>query len=195
LSGLAKELQLDKNSAHHRVRKATSAGYLANLEHRRGKPAQIVLAEPLPEEGDILPAPGAVEAWAEYTLVASTPPDSFQHSNTSQKAEPDQGDVGVGATVGGGVVLDPTVAVLEDAESSSNTSLQQPNPLFSKDLSGTVGVLEPIQGGHPLKEGDRSADDPDRSRVKVREVWPPALGPEGDDVFDIGQRPGWGQWN
>jgi len=66
LAALAKELKLDKNSVHHRVRKATAAGYLANQETRKGKPAQIVLAEPLPEEGEVLPAPGALECWSHY---------------------------------------------------------------------------------------------------------------------------------
>src|SRR5262249_12497438 len=55
-----------KNSVHHRVRKATAAGYLANQETRRGKPAQIVLAEPMPEEGEVLPAPGVLECWSHY---------------------------------------------------------------------------------------------------------------------------------
>jgi hypothetical protein len=66
LTALAKEMKLDKNSVHHRVRKAISAGYLANQETRRGKPAQIVLADPLPEESEVLPPPGVLECWSYY---------------------------------------------------------------------------------------------------------------------------------
>jgi hypothetical protein len=66
LTALAKELGLDKNSVHHRVRKAIAAGYLSDQETRRGKAAQIVLAEPLPEEGEILPAPGVLECWSDF---------------------------------------------------------------------------------------------------------------------------------
>jgi hypothetical protein len=64
LATLAKELELDKNSVHHRVKKAIAAGYLANQETRKGKAAQIVLAEPLPEEGEVLPAPAVLECWS-----------------------------------------------------------------------------------------------------------------------------------
>jgi hypothetical protein len=66
LTALAKELKLDKNSVHHRVKKAITAGYLANQETRKGKPAQIVLAEPLPEDGQVLPAPEVLECWSQY---------------------------------------------------------------------------------------------------------------------------------
>ena len=66
LAALAKELKLDKSSVHHRVRKAIAAGYLANQETKKGKAAQIVLADPLPKEREVLPAPGALERWSDY---------------------------------------------------------------------------------------------------------------------------------
>jgi hypothetical protein len=73
LSALARELGLDKNSAHHRVKKAIARGYLTNQEDKRGKPAQIVLGDPLPPDDDILPDPqlleqavgGVLECWSE----------------------------------------------------------------------------------------------------------------------------------
>src|SRR5262249_32301875 len=58
---LAKEMGLDKNSAHHRVRKAIERGYLVNREDKRGMPARIALADPLPEEIVILPDPEVLE--------------------------------------------------------------------------------------------------------------------------------------
>jgi hypothetical protein len=43
LTTLAKEMELDKNSVHHRVRKAVDRGFLVNREEKRGLPARIAL--------------------------------------------------------------------------------------------------------------------------------------------------------
>lgn len=53
-------LKLDKTSASRRVRAATTAGYLENTESKRGVAAKIVLADPLPEERELLPTPDEV---------------------------------------------------------------------------------------------------------------------------------------
>src|SRR5262249_9842664 len=55
LTALAKRMRLDKNSVHHRVRKAIGRGYLINREEKRGMPARIAIADPLPDEIEILP--------------------------------------------------------------------------------------------------------------------------------------------
>lgn len=57
---LAKRLNLDKSATSRRVRVATEKGYLINLEERKGKPAQLVPGEPLPDEKPVLPAPDEV---------------------------------------------------------------------------------------------------------------------------------------
>lgn len=54
---LATALGLDKSVASRRFMVARQAGYLDNLEWRKGRPARIVLAEPLPEEKVIFPTP------------------------------------------------------------------------------------------------------------------------------------------
>ena len=54
---LARELNLDKASASRRWNSARARGYLKNLESGRGKPARIVLADPLPDDREILPTP------------------------------------------------------------------------------------------------------------------------------------------
>src|SRR5262249_8612563 len=82
LTALAKKLGLDKNSVHHRVRKGITAGYLLNEELRKGKPARIVLGDPLPDEGGVLPPPEALDA-----CTHMSPPESLQHSNSDQKPE------------------------------------------------------------------------------------------------------------
>ena len=44
------------------LRDATDRGYLVNLEIRRGRPARIVLGDPMPEMVKLLPEPGDLGA-------------------------------------------------------------------------------------------------------------------------------------
>ena len=57
---IAEELKLDKGAASRRVRAAIQAGYLENLEPRKGRRSRIVLGEPLPERLELLPMPEAL---------------------------------------------------------------------------------------------------------------------------------------
>jgi hypothetical protein len=50
-------LHLDKSVVSRRVAAAMEAGVLRNLENRKGRPARLVLGNPLPEEIEILPRP------------------------------------------------------------------------------------------------------------------------------------------
>jgi hypothetical protein len=61
-SALAKALNLDRGPVSRRVRVAIDRGYLTNREDRRGRPARLVLGDPLPDEQEILPRPEALEA-------------------------------------------------------------------------------------------------------------------------------------
>lgn len=61
LPTLANRLGLDKSVVSRRWRVARDGGYLVNLEERRGRPARLVIGEPLPEEVAILPPPGSLE--------------------------------------------------------------------------------------------------------------------------------------
>ena len=61
LTQIAKLLEVDKASASRRWRVARDRGYLQNLETRRGRPARIVIAEPLPDDIEILPSPKTLE--------------------------------------------------------------------------------------------------------------------------------------
>jgi hypothetical protein len=65
---LAHLLNLDKSATSRRWQNARARGYLRNLEDRRGKPAQIVLGDPLPNEVDILPS---LERLSEHWSIAS----------------------------------------------------------------------------------------------------------------------------
>ena len=59
---VAEELEIDKAAASRRVRTAVGRGYLKNLEDRKGHPAQLVLAEDMPEDQEILPTPEDLES-------------------------------------------------------------------------------------------------------------------------------------
>jgi hypothetical protein len=58
---VAAQLGIDKSSASRRVRAATERGYLRNLEDRRGRPARLVLGDPLPADVTILPTAEELE--------------------------------------------------------------------------------------------------------------------------------------
>jgi hypothetical protein len=59
---LAEELELDKSAAWRRVRTAIDLGYVKNLEERKGRPAQLVPGEPLPDDLEVLPAVARLQA-------------------------------------------------------------------------------------------------------------------------------------
>lgn len=58
---LAGALKLDRSATWRRVRAALTAGYIDNLEERKGRPYRLVPGEPLPKEVEILPPPEALE--------------------------------------------------------------------------------------------------------------------------------------
>ena len=54
---IRKKLELDKSTISRRVAAAIEAELLRNREIRKGRPAQLVLGEPLPEQIELLPHP------------------------------------------------------------------------------------------------------------------------------------------
>jgi hypothetical protein len=203
LTALARDLKLDKNSVHHRVKKATAPGYLANLETRRGKPAQIVLADPLPEEGEILPLPAALECWSDFR--GDSQEGVYLASGGNGHLVINQG-VTEGAQEG----IPPSD--IHPPENGSNTPTAASTPSngdgaawgpFSRyprddvepvcDRCGVPGSdvhgqLIRAHGGlfHPRCATEERAKGPWRGRT--REVPPdrrPALGPPGDSLDDL----------
>ena len=77
-TGIATVLKLDKSAASRRVRVAINKGYLINNEKQRGKPLQLVVGDPLPEEVEILPSPetlsGCTVASDSGDITHPTPP-------------------------------------------------------------------------------------------------------------------------
>jgi hypothetical protein len=62
LARSASKLALDKSATSRRVKDAADRGYLINLETRRGRPARIVLGDPMPDMVKLLSDPGELTA-------------------------------------------------------------------------------------------------------------------------------------
>jgi hypothetical protein len=56
-SEIKRALKLDKSVVSRRVTAAVDAGFLRNLEDRKGRPARLVIGDPLPDEVELLPQP------------------------------------------------------------------------------------------------------------------------------------------
>jgi hypothetical protein len=53
---VASHLKIDKSTAQRRCRVAISRGFIRNLEPRPGLPARLIVGDPLPADGSLLPA-------------------------------------------------------------------------------------------------------------------------------------------
>jgi hypothetical protein len=84
---IAEELDIDKAAASRRARTAIGRGYLKNLEDRKGHPARLVLAESMPEDQEILPAPEELEGVDPLTVDRG----GIQHPLPPRKLEPGEG--------------------------------------------------------------------------------------------------------
>jgi hypothetical protein len=87
-------LKLEKGPVSRRIRLAIEAGYLKNLEDRRGKPARLVLGDPMPEDLQILPT--VKELMRECFTVSSAsegiehplPPKMIRELTSDARARP-----------------------------------------------------------------------------------------------------------
>jgi hypothetical protein len=70
------ELGLEYQPTYRRVKMAEDAGYLRNLEDRKGKPARLVVGDAMPEDVEILPQPEAlgVFRYSGFSGGEETPP-------------------------------------------------------------------------------------------------------------------------
>jgi hypothetical protein len=83
------ELGLEYQPTYRRVKMAEDAGYLRNLEDRKGKPARLVLGDPMPEDVKILPDPEELRAFAYLELAeweeAPLPPPTIRGWTSSAR--------------------------------------------------------------------------------------------------------------
>lgn len=54
-AAVSRALGLDESAGWRRVRAAAERGFVRNLENQRGRPARLVLGDPLPEDQPVLP--------------------------------------------------------------------------------------------------------------------------------------------
>jgi len=69
ITAIALALGLDISSTSRRVKKACQLGYLMNLESSSGRPARVVLGEPLPGNRGVLPTPEELFGGSEAALA------------------------------------------------------------------------------------------------------------------------------
>jgi hypothetical protein len=83
------KLGLDYQPTHRRVRMATDAEYLRNLEDRKGRPARLVVSDPLPEEREVLPEP-RVFTYPQFSEGMETPPPPSDEPASAEGNEDDR---------------------------------------------------------------------------------------------------------
>lgn len=90
IGDLVKRLHLDKSTTSRRVRAALDRGYLKNLEDKKGRPARLVVSDPLPDELVILPNPevlqccGVVRGGIPNKAVSSDDGDGFSGTSHTE---------------------------------------------------------------------------------------------------------------
>ncbi len=62
------KLGIDKSAAKRRARVALVHEYLVNQEDRKGKPARLILGDPLPENAKVLPSPEDLETGEDMSI-------------------------------------------------------------------------------------------------------------------------------
>lgn len=95
LQHLATVLKLDKSATSRRVKVCINKGYLINTQNHKGKPMQLTLGDPLPEEVEILPSPeklGCCSVAVEKEGI-DTPPSPISQNEPDFPPEDDLPDV------------------------------------------------------------------------------------------------------
>ena len=130
LTALAKKMGLDKSAVHHRVRKAIERGFLVNREEKRGMPARIATADPLPDEIEILPAPDVLgdRCSVEVPMEGIKKEDAEEEDEDSvaERPEPPDPHFNTSTPPCGGVRPPPTA----DVEICAQCGAADPGPLL-----------------------------------------------------------------
>ena len=72
---LRSALKLDRSVISRRVAAALDGGFLKNLEDRKGRPARLVLGDPMPANREVLPQPNQLEEGEPLHDCAQNSPD------------------------------------------------------------------------------------------------------------------------
>jgi hypothetical protein len=93
IKAIGDELRLDKQPAYRRVQMALDDGYLRNMEDRKGRPAQIVMGDPMPDDEKILPDPEDLKDGFKvlrFSEGIDTPPPPSEPTTTVQPPEEEE---------------------------------------------------------------------------------------------------------
>jgi hypothetical protein len=185
LTALARQLKLDKNSTHHRVKRAIERGYLVNREEKRGKPARIAIADPLPDEIEILPSADVLgDCWRVGVQTEGIKEDTEEDAQTEEDGQTELGQA---------------VSLLPLHPSSNTPTPPVPSPVPSdydaileeQAAQGTNGFRPPLGEGWHLV-GDLPPEKAGAA-VWLREIRVPAIAAGiADDIEDI-LEPRWRQ--
>ncbi len=109
IQAVADELQLDKSATSRRVHAALEAGFLRNNEEVRGRPARLVIGEPLPGDTDVLPPPDVLSSAGGCTVAVDPGGNGVSFNGEDEGASlpaalppPGAGDFSLRAPVTGG---------------------------------------------------------------------------------------------
>jgi biotin operon repressor len=79
-------LELDRNTVHHRIRKALERGFLVNSETRKGHPSKLSKGEPIPDGTEILPS--IKDLRNRWSVGAASGGDTREQANGPKQAAP-----------------------------------------------------------------------------------------------------------
>jgi len=150
ITQIAKHLQLDKGAASRRVASAREAGYLVNLEDKRGKPARLVIGAELPDDLDILPQPDrlADALRGEGVSIPRNNTSTVQHSKDS-------------ASTSHNGVDEPSSVATTPVQQSTPTATGFPHPDRENEECCSVAVLsEGVQTPSPPQVVSTTNHDP-----------------------------------
>ncbi len=139
---------------------------MANAEERKGYPAKLVCADPLPEDRAVLPAPADLR-------LPDTPTKSTQQLNTSGESSASMREEGVEQGVEPGEALSQHVEPLNTSRNTGSSHRYTEKSVGVEVLSETTGgaLEECLFDGveeeevhehpeHPIAEPDRNVAEP-----------------------------------
>jgi hypothetical protein len=146
---LARDLNLDKASASRRWHNARARGYLKNLETGRGKPARIVLADPLPDNLEVLPTVEVLQQAADPDHVADSPADEDPPPGGSGRLAGDPPQTTVDAKIAAALLTSATTTPQAVAELTLDEALRDPNLHHVIGIDGLICTSEDASEPNP----------------------------------------------
>jgi hypothetical protein len=144
-------LSIDKSAISRRVTAALEAGVLRNLEDRKGRPARLVLGDPLPEEIELLPKPERLHGCAVVGGDNAGPAHSGNDSGRAYCGKGElSGDPLLTASTDGKMFVAHRSCLDREAafdRTSSDVTGRPVNGVRTPDLQGVAGLADGTERG------------------------------------------------